>query len=180
MGSAVGSPNEKFVFDIGDPEIWSPSNPSLYDVEVTYGNDTVQSYMGFRTVGKGSVKGVKRPLLNGQFLFQMGVLDQGYWPDGIYTAPSQGAMRFDLEMIKKAGFNMVRKHVKVEPSLFYRACDELGILVVQDMPSMPVPHPSDAETEEFGVQLETMVKQHLSHPSIYAWVSIFIVDSEHC
>lgn len=172
----TGDANTQFTFNVTDPKIWSPAHPALYDITVVYGKDTVRSYMGFRTIETGVVKGVKRPLLNGEFVFQMGVLDQGYWPDGIYTPPTKDAMVFDIEKIKEAGFNMMRKHVKVEPALFYRACDELGILVVQDMPSMRPPggaNPSAADDLEFSRQLEEMVQQHLSHPSIITWVSCF-------
>lgn len=173
---AFGLSNQQSTFQVDDPKIWSPSSPNLYDVLVTFGNDTVKSYMGFRTIEFGVVKGAKRPLLNGEFVFQMGVLDQGYWPDGIYTPPTKSAMVFDIAMAKEAGFNMLRKHAKVEPALFYRACDELGILVVQDMPSMRPANdgnPTAAELQEFSRQLEEMVQQHLSYPSIITWVSHF-------
>lgn len=166
--------NQQSTFQIHNPKIWSPSSPNLYDVLVTFGNDTVKSYMGFRTIEFGVVKGAKRPLLNGEFVFQMGVLDQGYWPDGIYTAPTKGAMVFDIAMAKEYGFNMIRKHAKVEPALFYRACDEHGILVVQDMPSMRPANdgnPTASELQEFSRQLEEMIQQHLSYPSIITWVS---------
>lgn len=145
VGSGFLRDNETYTFGIGTPDLWSSTHPALYDVEVTYGDDKVHSYMGFRSIEKHKIKGVARPVLNGEFKFQMGILDQGYWPDGIYTAPSEEAMRYDIEVLKKAGFNMLRKHMKVEPALFYRACDELGILVIQDMPSM---QPDRLMTEE--------------------------------
>lgn len=173
---AFGLSNQQSTFQVGNPKLWSPSSPNLYDVLVTFGNDTVKSYMGFRTIEFGVVKGAKRPLLNGEFVFQMGVLDQGYWPDGIYTPPTKEAMVFDIVMAKEAGFNMLRKHAKVEPALFYRACDEYGILVVQDMPSMRPANdgsPTAAELQEFSRQLEEMIQQHLSYPSIITWVSHF-------
>jgi beta-galactosidase/beta-glucuronidase len=142
---------------------------------VVVDQDSVRSYMGFRTIEKQKIKDIPRPLLNGEFVFQMGVLDQGYWPDGIYTAPHEMAFDYELDQLKQAGFNMLRKHVKVEPAQFYHACDRLGIMVIQDMPSMPaVPServPTPAEYEEYGNQLAAIVKQHLSHPSIVTWVS---------
>lgn len=174
VAMAFGYSNRQFTFPVSDPKIWSPSSPALYNVTVAYGNDTIKSYMGFRTIEVGVVKGVKRPLLNGEVVFQMGLLDQGYWPDGIYTPPTKEAMIFDLEKTKEAGFNMLRKHVKVEPALFYRACDELGILVIQDMPSMRPANdgePSSYEYVEFARQLEEMVQQLRSYPSIVTWVS---------
>ncbi|KAF2278897.1 putative hydrolase [Westerdykella ornata] len=172
-------------FNVDSPKLWSPDSPNLYDMEIKYGNDTIKSYIGFRTISRGVVEGVERPLLNGEFVFQFGTLDQGFWPDGIYTAPSVEAMTYDLETLKKIGYNMVRKHIKVEPALFYRACDELGLLVIQDMPSLrtqvidpntrpdcpgwtPVADPKT--TQEFGRQLELMIQQLRSYPSIVTWV----------
>jgi hypothetical protein len=139
----------------------------------------VQSYTGFRTISKGDVDGVKRPLLNGKFVFPFGTLDQGYWPDGIYTPPSVEAMTYDLKVLKNVGYNMVRKHIKVEPALFYRACDEMGLLVIQDMPSLRPDLPGDNPCSiirlnpeaqaEFDKQLGMMVAQLKSYPSIFAW-----------
>lgn len=136
-----------------------------------------------RLISKGTVNGILRPLINGEFTFVFGTLDQGYWPDGIYTPPNREAMVYDLHFLKSLGFNMLRKHIKVEPALFYRACDEIGLLVVQDMPS-PRPLqsrklsncndqtilPDAAQQEEFNRQLELLVKQHRSYPSIFSWV----------
>lgn len=83
---------------------------------VKLGKDEVESYIGFRTISRGKIDGIERPLLNGEFIFMFGTLDQGYWPDGLYTPPSKEAMVYDLEMLKKLGFNMVRKHVSVATS----------------------------------------------------------------
>ena len=123
-------------------ELWGPSNPKLYDLEVELVSggktvDRVESYFGMRKVALGKDRnGIPRILLNGKPLFQFGPLDQGWWPDGLYTAPSDEALRYDLEVTKKLGFNMVRKHVKVEPPRWYYHCDRMGLLVWQDMPSM--------------------------------------------
>lgn len=84
---------------------------------MTLGNDQINSYTAFRTVSRGEVNGIERPLLNGEFVFQFGTLDQGYWPDGLYTPPNREAMEYDLKMLKDLGFNMVRKHVRYEYSL---------------------------------------------------------------
>ena len=106
-----GTSDKPFQFEVGDVDLWSPDAPTLYNVTVQMGNDEITSYTGFRTISKGKVNGVWRPLLNGEFTFMFGTLDQGYWPDGIYTPPSREAMVYDLEVLKDLGFNMLRKHV---------------------------------------------------------------------
>lgn len=111
-----GPTNEPFQFIVSSPKLWSPDSPNLYNVTVKLGEDLVESYIGFRTVSRGMVDGIERPLLNGEFIFMFGTLDQGYWPDGLYTPPSKEAMVYDLEMLKKLGFNMVRKHVSLAVS----------------------------------------------------------------
>ncbi|MFQ8766713.1 MAG: hypothetical protein ACLR8U_09475 [Oscillospiraceae bacterium] len=114
--------------------LWSPESPTLYDVDVTLGEDHVTSYAAMRSIGVGEDEdGVPRLPLNGRPHFQNGVLDQGYCPDGLYTAPSDDAMVFDIQLMKDMGFNMLRKHVKVEPLRWYYHCDRLGMLVWQDM-----------------------------------------------
>jgi len=105
---------------VPSPKLWSPDSPTLYNITVTMENDTVKSYTGFRTISSGWVNGIKRPLLNGKFVFQFGPLDQGYWPDGIHLAPTWDAMVYDIDLIKDLGMNMVRKHVRnIEPSGLY-------------------------------------------------------------
>jgi beta-galactosidase/beta-glucuronidase len=112
----TGTANKPFVFKVDSPKLWSPDSPTLYDITVKLGSDTVKSYTGFRTVSRGVVKGHQRPLLNGEFEFLFGPLDQGYWPDGLHSPPSVEAMEYDLKMLKKVGFNMVRKHVSINHS----------------------------------------------------------------
>lgn len=121
-------------------KLWSPDNPFLYDLTVQLhaedGStlDTIQSYFAMRDFRVGKDKaGAVRLLLNGEPLFQHGVLDQGYWPDGLYTAPSDEALAYDVETVKRLGFNMVRKHIKIEPARWYYHCDRLGLIVWQDM-----------------------------------------------
>ncbi len=122
--------------EIPNPHPWSPDDPYLYDLVVAAGSDRVESYIGMRKFSLGKdAQGRVRLCLNNQPLFQYGPLDQGYWPDGLYTPPSEQAMRFDLEQIKVLGCNMLRKHVKVEPARYYYDCDRLGLIVWQDMPS---------------------------------------------
>lgn len=129
------------VLAIADPQLWSPSNPFLYDLKVTVMRkgkiaDEIKSYFAMRKISmQPDATGTERMLLNNQFVFQYGPLDQGWWPDGLYTAPTDEALKFDIEKTKEMGFNMIRKHVKVEPARWYNYCDKIGMLVWQDMPS---------------------------------------------
>jgi hypothetical protein len=141
--------------------------------------DTVQSYFGLRHVALGKDdKGRIVIHLNGKPLFQVGLLDQGFWPDGLYTAPTDEALRFDIEQTKRLGYNMIRKHVKVEPDRWYYWCDKIGILVWQDMPSgdksVPVGRPDLVRTPEsakiYERELKAMIDRLDSHPSIIMWV----------
>jgi len=133
--------NDEAVLPVANPQLWSPTHPFLYDlkIELLRKNkkvDEVSSYFAMRKIAMSPDKnGIQRMLLNNEFVFQYGPLDQGWWPDGLYTAPTDEALKWDIEQIKNMGFNMIRKHVKVEPARWYRHCDELGILVWQDMPS---------------------------------------------
>lgn len=134
--AAVDAGTGKASLAIPEPRLWSPDTPHLYDLVVEVGEDRVESYFGMRKFSLGpDAQGRVRLCLNNQPLFQYGPLDQGYWPDGLYTPPSAEAMRFDLEMIKGLGCNMVRKHIKVEPARYYYDCDRLGLIVWQDMMS---------------------------------------------
>lgn len=171
VATGNGRVNKPFSFKVLSPSLWSPDSPTLYNLTVTAGDDKVSSYTGFRTISVGEVNGIPRPLINGEFFFQFGTLDQGFWPDGIHLAPNYEALKFDLHQLKNLGFNMLRKHIKVEPDLFYRACDELGVLLIQDMPSMPASRLPNAEQQtEWERQLEILIEQHKNYPSIYTWV----------
>ena len=131
--------------------------------------DSATSYFGMRKIVlRKDAAGVTRLALNDQFTFQNGTLDQGFWPDGIYTAPTDEALRFDIEFLKQAGFNLARKHVKVEPDRWYYWCDKLGLLVWQDMPSGNNTTP-DSRTQ-FEVVLHRMIEGRFNHPSIIVWV----------
>ena len=126
---------------VPDMKLWSPSDPYLYDIEIKVVGDgaivdCVKGYAAMRKISYARDEdGHKRMLLNNKPLFQYGPLDQGWWPDGLYTAPSDEALAFDIEKTKEMGFNLIRKHVKVEPARWYWHCDRLGMLVWQDMPS---------------------------------------------
>ncbi|KAF8864380.1 hypothetical protein BDZ45DRAFT_36192 [Acephala macrosclerotiorum] len=166
--------NSPFQFTVPSPSLWSPDSPTLYNMSIQFGSDIVRSYTGFRTISKGEVNGVVRPLLNGEPLFMFGTLDQGFWPDGIYTPPNGEAMVYDLEVLKSLGFNML-KHIKVENDLFYQACHQMGVLLIQDMPALrPLQGdqylPNADQQAEFTRQLEILVNQHKSYPSIATWV----------
>jgi beta-galactosidase/beta-glucuronidase len=133
--------NEDHSLSIENPQLWSPDNPELYDVSIVLliGDrviDTIQTYFGMRKISiKPDENEVQRICLNNIPLFQYGPLDQGWWPDGLYTAPTDEALRWDIEKTKEMGFNMIRKHVKIEPARWYYHCDKIGIMVWQDMPS---------------------------------------------
>ena len=134
-------PGQAVNLSITNPKVWSPENPFLYDLKVTVlrknkAVDEISSYFAMRKISMVPDKnGIQRMLLNNSFVFQYGPLDQGWWPDGLYTAPTDEALLFDIVKTKEMGFNMIRKHVKVEPARWYYHCDKLGLLVWQDMPS---------------------------------------------
>jgi hypothetical protein len=176
-----GAPNAELTLTIPNEKLWSPDDPFLYGLTVTLRNsdgavDRVKSYFGMRKISIGpDEKGITRILLNNRPIFQIGLLDQGFWPDGLYTAPSEAAMRYDLETIKRLGFNLLRKHVKVEPDVWYSLCDHLGILVWQDMPSAGRPANLDPEIlarrdRQFEHELSAMIQTHWNHPCIIMWV----------
>ncbi len=134
VGLAEVAVGRRTVIPLSEVHPWSPEDPHLYDVEVTVGEDRVTSYVGLRSFGVGpDEQGRQRLLLNGEPFVHVGVLDQGYWPDGLLTAPSDAAMVHDLETVRALGFTMVRKHVKIEPLRWYAHCDRIGLLVWQDM-----------------------------------------------
>ncbi len=202
LAQANGTAGQMLTITYPDASLWSPDNPKLYDLKVTLIHknqvvDTIDSYCGFREISlQPDEKGIPRIYLNRKPIFQYGPLDQGYWPDGLYTAPTDEALCFDIEFCKSMGLNMIRKHIKVEPARWYYHCDRLGMLVWQDMPcGGKVPHTlvlgmgfllnlkirddrryhwfgrEDPQVREnFKLELQAMLQNLYNHPSIVVWV----------
>ncbi len=226
VATLTGRPDRVIRVPIDAPELWSPTNPTLYDLDVElvrvpnplpaqnehratasllrevplrgateaslYLNagppeavlDSVRSYFGMRSIAVGPHPGSEAPtlLLNGEPVFHLATLDQGWWPDGLHTPPADAAMIYEIEFLKAAGFNAVRKHIKVEPARYYHHCDRLGLLVWQDMPSGFLPGqfvaPNDegeairasVSTENYELELQRMINRLRNHPSIVLWV----------
>ena len=169
------------------PKPWGPGHPFLYHLRLTLQRegktlDTVTSYFGMRTIALGKdEKGITRVLLNGKPIFMTAPLDQGYWPDGIYTPPTDEAMKFDLDTTLRYGFNATRKHLKIEPARWYYWADTLGLLVWQDMPRSNVGQKAKGTPEgrapvspeaaqQFELELHRMILQHEDSPAIIMWV----------
>jgi hypothetical protein len=172
-----GPANAELEIPIARPKLWSPNRPFLYSVDVALsdGNaqtDQVSSYFGMRKISVGMSGGVPKMLLNNKFVFQMGPLDQGFWPDGLYTAPTDEALRYDIQMTKKLGFNMTRKHIKIEPARWYYWTDKLGLMVWQDMPSPNsyIGNPPPIDETAFERQVNEVITSHWNIPSIIMWV----------
>ncbi|MGW4944135.1 LamG-like jellyroll fold domain-containing protein [Actinoplanes sp. NPDC004185] len=176
VGKVTGATGTELSLPVPKAKLWSPDNPYLYDLEVTLLNgrktvDTVKSYFGMRAIGtRKGADGKLRIALNGKILFNMATLDQGFWPDGLNTAPTDAGLKFDLQQHKEMGFNAVRKHIKVEPDRWFYWADKLGLLVWQDMPAAntgPIP---PEWRDQFEAELHEMVREHLSWTSVIAWV----------
>ena len=175
---------------VADAKLWSPESPFLYDLEVKLISngktvDAVDSYTAMRKVStKRDKNGIIRLQLNNKDYFQFGPLDQGWWPDGLYTAPTDEALKYDIVKTKDFGFNMIRKHVKVEPARWYTHCDQLGILVWQDMPNgdrspqwQNRQYFNGAELERsaeseanYRTEWKEIMDEHMPNPSIVCWV----------
>lgn len=190
IAAGSGLPGKPFSLVIPQEEfqLWTPDSPHLYAINISLAKrggsepiDTVVSYFAMRSIGvaKGPDK-TARIVLNGKPVFMIGPLDQGFWPDGLYTAPTDEALKFDLEVTKKLGFNLIRKHVKVEPARWYYWCDRLGLIVWQDMPSgdrpakWPSPHAeikrSAESTADYERELKEIIDSRRQFPCIVAWV----------
>ncbi|HEX8024365.1 glycoside hydrolase family 2 protein [Mucilaginibacter sp.] len=186
VSTASGKPNLEFTVPVPNAKLWSPDSPFLYDLDITLEKggkkvDAVSSYAGMRKISVGEQDGYKKLFLNNKFLFQIGPLDQGFWPDGIYTAPTDAAIKNDLQMIKNFGYNMVRKHIKVEPYRWYYWADKLGLMIWQDMPSANsyTEHTPPVDTAAYASELTRMVKTHWNSPSIVTWVVFNEAQGQH-
>lgn len=190
IGSGKAAAGQEVVVSIPQTKLWSPESPFLYDMEVTIlrngvAGDKLKSYFGMRKIStKRGENGVVRLQLNNKDYFQFGPLDQGWWPDGLYTAPTDEALLYDIKKTKDFGFNMIRKHVKVEPARWYTHCDREGILVWQDMPSGD--HSPQWQQRNYfnGTEMQRSVQSEenyrcewkeimnfgISNPSIVTWV----------
>ncbi|MHA1193320.1 MAG: glycoside hydrolase family 2 protein [Promethearchaeota archaeon] len=191
--SIEGNFEQNIVLNLPSPKLWSPKNPFLYDIIISLKRndekiDMVKSYFGMRKISLNKAENDIRQIeLNNKPIFQYGTLDQGYWPDGLYTAPTDAALKYDIEITKELGFNMIRKHVKVEPARWYYHCDKIGILVWQDMPNgetwtiwyhlkmklMGKKYKGKRTTLaklDFYEELESMIETFYNSPSIVTWV----------
>ena len=158
-------------------KLWSPEEPNLYTFRAKFGLDRFEGYFGMRKFAKGKDKdGVLRFFLNNKPYFIIGTLDQGWWPDGLLTPPSEEAMAYDIRTLKDCGFNMMRKHIKVEPMRYYALCDKMGLLVLQDMPSSsgdwkdPMKSGTVRRYGFYREELKQMMDNLYSVPSIVMWV----------
>ncbi|MEU3338585.1 PA14 domain-containing protein [Streptomyces sp. NPDC006668] len=172
VATARGRTGGPLTLTLDRPHLWSPDDPFLYGLKVTVGADRVGSYFGMRSISVEKVNGVPRTLLNGKPIFMMATLDQGFWPDGLYTAPTDDALAHDLKVHKQLGFNAVRKHIKVEPDRWFYWADRLGLMVWQDMPAMTAGvNPSPAARAEFEREMKQIIDEHVSSPSVVMWVT---------
>ncbi len=196
--------DQPVTIDIRSPKLWSPDDPFLYDLKLETLDpesgqvvDRVSSYFGMRKISLGAGPSNKIMYLNNKPLFHYGTLDQGWWPDGLHTPPSDEGMKYDVQVTKDMGFNMIRKHIKVEPDRWYYWCDKIGIMVWQDMPSGMVVIPKDpsedqkndrphhvqhvgrdapdlarrtADSAQFEWEMRRMMDLHYNAPSIVMWV----------
>lgn len=188
VAEAKGVQGQEIRLSVENPHLWSPENPYLYDMEITLTGktkDEVQSYAAFRKISIGQdTQGIRRMYLNNKPLFHYGPLDQGWWPDGLYTAPTDEALLFDIKKTKEWGFNMIRKHVKVEPARWYYHCDREGILVWQDMPSGDLGNQweahvynggtdkqrTQASADNYYQEWKEIMDLCISNPSVVVWV----------
>jgi ribosomal protein S17E len=178
IASSIAADDELVSLQLNQPKLWSPTNPFLYDLKLSLVKDgkvvdEVSSYFGMRKISMGrDQEGYMRILLNNEIIYQLGPLDQGYWPDGILTPASDQALRYDIAYLKKIGANMDRMHMKVQPERWYYHCDQLGILVWQDMvsPTKFIDTKSNLNSSDFELEHNITVDQLYNHPSIIQWV----------
>lgn len=173
-GSTKGQPNKSIHIPVNNPRLWSPEDPYLYPlcVRLLYKGkiiDSITTYFGMRKIEvKKDEKGIERLFLNNKYVYQLGVLDQGYWPEGLYTAPTDSAIQFDIMAIRNMGFNTIRKHVKIEPARWYYYTDKLGILVWQDM--ITCSGTTGEARDQFEIENRENINQLHNYPSIILYV----------
>lgn len=180
LASKKAEANKEVFIEIKDAKLWSPQSPYLYNLKIELqskdgARDEILSYFGMRKISVGTENGVQKFFLNNKPIFLVGPLDQGYWPDGILTAPTDDALRFDIEITKKMGFNFIRKHIKVEPARWYYWADKLGVMVWQDAPSCNSynghhKHKPAIDKAAFEKTLFGMVDFLKNSPSVITWV----------
>ena len=177
VSSVTGSAGSALRLPIPSPHLWTPGDPFLYTFAATLtgpgGKDRVDSYAAMRSIAVAQVDGKQRIVLNGKPTFLLATLDQGYWPDGVYTAPTDAALRFDIAKTKDLGFNTIRKHIKVEPARWYYWADKLGMMVWQDIPALPTGRNDQlttADKAEFRDETRRIVGQLSGVPSIIGWI----------
>ena len=177
VASASGRATSTMRLNVTRPHLWTPDDPFLYTFRATLTKggrtDTVESYAGLRSIGVATVSGKQRIVLNGKPTFLLGTLDQGFWPDGVYTAPTDDALRFDIQKTKDLGFNTIRKHIKVEPARWYYWADRIGLMVWQDAPSLPAgsnARLTASDRTEFRAETSAMVNQLKGVTSIIGWI----------
>lgn len=177
VGETSGPAGQSLHLAIAQPHLWSPQDPFLYTFKATLTQgdrrDEVTSYAGLRTVAIEKVGGRNRIVLNNKPTFLLATLDQGYWPDGIYTAPTDAALKFDIQKTKDLGFNTIRKHIKVEPARWYYWADRIGVMVWQDMPAMPTDRNdklSAADKATFRADVSAIVEQLKGETAIIGWI----------
>ena len=175
LAQASGAAGTELPLPIPRAHLWTPGDPHLYDLSVTLKRngrvvDTVGSFFAMRKISLGKdAQGRTRILLNNHFLFQVGLLDQGYWPDGIYTAPTDAALKYDIQTAKSLGYNLLRKHAKVEPARWYYWTDHLGMLVWQDMPQAFSGGLTDEAKREWDKEWAEEIAEFYNVPSIVVW-----------
>ncbi|WP_432196710.1 LamG-like jellyroll fold domain-containing protein [Streptomyces sp. bgisy027] len=172
VGKVSGPANKQLRLPVAKQHLWSPDDPYLYDLDVKLtdgrSTDKVGSYFGMRKIGIAKVGGFQKLVLNGKPVFSLATLDQGFWPDGLYTAPSDEALAFDLKAHKELGFNAVRKHIKVEPARWFYHADQLGLLVWQDFVSGNITN--ETGQRAFVDQGREMMREHHNAPSVIGWI----------
>ncbi len=175
IAKGEGKNSQPISIPLPNPKLWWPDSPFLYDLSIKLLKnnkivDTVSGYFGFRKISiEKDAQGIDRIFVNNKYIFNHGVLDQGFWPEGLYTAPTASAMEFDVRAIKEMGFNTIRKHIKVEPDLWYYYADRYGLLVWQDMVNPNQVLPPGAK-QAFESQSKEIINQLYNHPSIIMWV----------